>query len=50
MFSQPRLVTMRRILQLAHFTAHELPGTLAILVAGICIGFGLAAAWLRRSD
>lgn len=41
------------MLQLAHFTVHELPGTpgtLAILVAGICIGWGLATAWLRRSD
>jgi hypothetical protein len=32
---------------LAHFTAAELPGTLAVLVFGISIG---AAAALRRSD
>ena len=32
---------------LAHFTAAELPGTLAVLVFGIAIGASLA---LRRTD
>lgn len=34
-------------MQLAHFTAAELPGTLAILVFGIAIGASVA---LRRTD
>jgi hypothetical protein len=35
---------------LAHFTVHELPDVLAVLAAGICLGWLLAVAWLRRSD
>ncbi len=35
---------------IAHFTLYELPGALAVLVAGICIGLVLAIAWLRRTD
>ena len=30
------------MIETAHFTLTELPGALAIWVAGICVGFGLA--------
>jgi hypothetical protein len=35
---------------LAHFTLYELPGILAVLVGGICVGLVLALVWLRRTD
>jgi hypothetical protein len=38
------------MLQIAHFTLYELPGILAILIAGICLGLVLAVLWLRRTD
>ena len=38
------------MLQIAHFTLHELPGILAILIAWICLGLVLAVLWLRRTD
>ena len=39
-----------QMLQIAHFTLFELPGILAVLVAGICLGLVLAIVWLRRTD
>jgi hypothetical protein len=38
------------MLQIAHLTLYELPGILAVLVGGICLGLVLAIVWLRRTD